>query len=203
MTEPDAARATPPGPACHRCGEPAEVQWQRHATDAEYAALADSPLRPLDGRLHVAVFACGDHEVDPVCDGHPPLDPPPCPKCNANPGECCTKGNGDQRRNHRDRVTAVVPETCRHAHRPDCTGYGHCACTPDDPEPVRDLYEPPPAVGAADMAAARQAIHDAELAWYAKLLRDAGNDGQEANRLARAAFGEFLAEHTGPEPAAG
>jgi hypothetical protein len=187
--------AAPPPPTCHVCGEEAETGWQRHATQAEYDAMATSPLRPIDGVLLIAVHACGDHELPPICDGHPAPEPQPCPVCDARPGASCTKANGEQRRHHKRRLAqdaALQPAVCRHAHRPDCPGYGGCQCSPNDDPPQRTPYAPPPTVSRADQAAALQKLHEAELAWYSRLLIEAGNDPHEAARLARAAFGEHM-----------
>lgn len=187
-------RPEPQKAGCHRCGGRGEAQWQRHATDAEYAAMADSNLRPIDGRLTITVLGCGDHELDPFCE-HAPPEPAPCPACQALPGTSCAKPDGSPRREHPERAEAQpVIDTCTHAHRSDCGGYGQCQCSVDDPEPVRTPYEPLPTVSPAERVAALTKIHEAELAWYAKLLQEAGNDGPTAAHLARQAFGEFMQE---------
>jgi len=202
VTEIQDNRPAAPPRACRHCGGPAQGQYPRHATDAEYAAVAGDPLRPTDGRLIIAEYACGDHYPDLFCE-HPEPARPPCPDCGALPGSPCTRPDGSPRAaEHPGRASALpVAQTCTHAHRPGCGGYGHCPCAADDPDPVRDHYDPPPAVSPPDMAAARQALHEAELDWYAELLRRAGNDPHEAARLARAAFGEFMAARGAADPA--
>lgn len=184
----------PPTPVCRHCGAPAETQWQRHATDAEYAALEGTGLAPVDGYAVVAEFGCGDHTPEPFCD-HAPPPPAPCPVCAAGPGASCTKPDGTARPvEHRERAEAQPgPETCRHAHRPDCAGYGQCRCTAHDPAPDRTGYPAPPVVPAAARAAALQKIQDAEIAWYARLLRENGMDRGEAQRTAHEAFGRHMA----------
>lgn len=188
-------RPEPQEAGCHRCGGRPEAQWQRHATDAEYAAMADSRLRPIDGRLTVTVLGCGDHELDPFCE-HAPPEPVPCPICQAAPGMLCSRPDGSpRRRTHRERddVQPTI-DTCTHAHRPDCGGYGQCQCSADDPDPARTPYDAPPTVSPAERVAALTKLHEAELAWYSKLLREAGYDGPTAAGLARQAFGEFMQE---------
>lgn len=126
------------------CVEIAEAQHRRHATDAEYAAIPPD-LVPADQVAHVAVFTCGDHELDPICgpDDHRvgPADPldVECPKCGATPGMACVKADGGQRRiHHEDRAAATSLGTrCDHVHRADCGGFGNCQCQPDDPIPGR------------------------------------------------------------------
>jgi hypothetical protein len=132
---------TPPtvaaGRVCHRCGAPAELQAQRHATEAEYGALSENFL-PIDGRATVAVYSCGNHDLPAFCE-HTDTAPQPCPDCHANPGQPCTKPDGSARLvEHAARRDAQPqPDVCRHAHREDCGGHGACVCTADDSEPVR------------------------------------------------------------------
>jgi hypothetical protein len=187
-------RSEPDRAGCHHCGAPAEVQWQRHATDAEYEAIATSTLRPTDGRLTVAVLACGDHEIEPFCQ-HAPPEPAPCPTCQAAPGSLCSRADGSpRRRTHPEREVQPIIDTCTHAHRADCGGYGQCRCSADDPAPPRTPYDALPSVSPAERVAALTKIHEAELAWYSKLLQEAGNDAPTAASLARQAFGEFMQE---------
>lgn len=133
------------GHTCHHCGEPAEVQWRRHATEAEAAAhwaalernIIESGnngyIQDRTGLVHVAVHACGDHELPMPCE-HPELEPVPCPVCHAQPGSPCTKRDGSPRREHRGRAEAQPePETCQHAHDADCGGYGACQCAAPAP----------------------------------------------------------------------
>lgn len=132
-----------------RCDEIAETQHQRHATDAEYAALPESFV-PADGICLAAVFMCGDHELDPFCgpEDHrlpQPEQPDPltieCPKCSAAPGAECVKPDGSARRSPHDargpQAQPAAFSQCNHAHRADCEGYGACQCSPDDPAPTR------------------------------------------------------------------
>lgn len=131
------------------CDEIAESQHRRHATEAEYVAIPPD-LVSVDQVAHVAVFTCGDHELDLPCapeDHAPPTSPDPlasaCPKCAAAPGASCVKADGRPRRvAHEDRApapdpTSVMGGRCDHAHRPDCQGLGACRCSPDDPAPQR------------------------------------------------------------------
>lgn len=119
------------------CGAPVEAAYQRHLTQAEYDALPEG-LKPIDGYATIAVRVCGDCHPGPICE-HPDTAPVPCPTCNAQPGQSCTKPDGSLRPvEHPQRATAQpVPETCRHAHRETCTDPRHCACTGDDPQPAR------------------------------------------------------------------
>lgn len=119
------------------CGAPVEAAYQRHATQAEYDALPEG-LRPIDGYAVVAVPVCGDCHPAPICE-HGDTGPAPCPTCNAQPGDACTKTGGGQRLfEHPARGQAQpVPETCSHAHRETCTDPRECACTGDDPPPAR------------------------------------------------------------------
>lgn len=119
------------------CGQPVEMQYQRHATQAEYDTLPDG-LKPIDGIALVAVRVCGDCHPAPICQ-HPDDAPVPCPDCHAQPGAPCTGRNGGPRAvDHPARLAAQPkPETCRHAHREDCTDPRECQCTGDEPAPVR------------------------------------------------------------------
>jgi hypothetical protein len=134
------------------CGEIAETQYRRHATEQEYAAIPENH-QPRDGVAHQAVFVCLDHEPDPICGGTDHSGPEPehadpqaCPKCLAPVGEPCVKANGKRRTaDHKARATAndapPAPQLpCMHAHRPDCEGLGACQCTADDTAPVREPY---------------------------------------------------------------
>lgn len=123
----------PPG----ACGHGAEMQYLRHLTAAEYAALPEA-LRPIDGYAVTSVLVCGDCHPGPICE-HPDDAPVPCPVCHAKPGQPCTKPDGAPRAcDHPERATAQpVPDTCTHAHRETCTDPRECQCTGDDPEPVR------------------------------------------------------------------
>jgi len=114
-----------------------EAAYQRHATQAEYDALPEG-LKPIDGYATIAVKVCGDCLPGPICQ-HPAAVPVPCPVCKAQPGAQCTKPDGSPRpTEHRERAAAQpAPQTCRHAHREDCTDPRHCQCTGDDPAPVR------------------------------------------------------------------
>lgn len=152
---------TPDGPghqACQNngCDEIAESQHRRHATDQEYAAIPPD-LIPADQVAHMAVFTCGDHELDPICGPNDhrvgpleELDPlgSVCPKCSAATGVMCVKADGQPRRIvHEERAPAPVlmPEgRCDHAHRSDCEGLGACQCQPDDPVPSRTPFEVSP-----------------------------------------------------------
>jgi len=202
VTLPNASEPCAP-PTCHACGEEAEVQHQRHATQAEYDAMADSPLRPVDGVLLITVHSCGDHELPPLCTGHTPPEPADCPKCGSTPGARCTRPDGTPRRDHKSRIAAQPGlEVCRHAHREDCPGHGGCHCTTNDQPPQRIPYQPPPTIDRAEQGAALAKLHEAELAWYAKLMTEAGNDPAEAARLARAAFGEHMAAAAAGTPLA-
>ena len=129
------------------CDEPAEIQYRRHATAGEYAALPES-LQPIDGVVYQAVFVCGDHEPDAICGPEHHSEPAaqgvlevPCPKCGSDPGAACSKPNGKTRSvPHKDRQTDIAPvaaSACTHVHREDCGGGGSCACSPDDPAPDR------------------------------------------------------------------
>lgn len=130
------------------CDEPAESQHRRHATDAEYAEIPEG-LVPVDGVCHMAVFTCGDHELDPICGpqdhGPDPIEQPDplaaaCQKCGARPGTDCVKPNGQPRRVvHEIRTTTppVFITRCDHVHRADCGGIDTCDCGPDDPAPIR------------------------------------------------------------------
>lgn len=144
------------------CGELAESQHRRHATAAEYAALPER-LVPIDGVCHMAVFTCGDHELEPVCGPADHADPPApepgevtCPRCDASPGVPCAKADGRARRTfHKARapqVQAVPATVCQHVHREDCAGLGACVCSPDDPVPDRPRRIVAPAPPAAPPA---------------------------------------------------
>lgn len=124
-------------PRCAGCGAPTETSYPRHLTDLEYAAIPPN-LRPIDGYAVRPVEVCGDCHPGPIC-AHPAADPVPCPVCHAQPGASCTKPDGSQRAgDHPARLAAQpVTETCRHAHRPDCTDPATCQCTGDDPAPER------------------------------------------------------------------
>lgn len=135
------------------CGEIAEVQTRRYATDAEYTAIPEG-LRPIDQVAHMAVFTCGDHEPDPICgpEHHQAMPPGPqdllqlpCPTCAAEAGAMCVKANGSQRSiAHEDRLPGALPHLpnrCDHVHRCDCEGLGACQCSPDDPVPARPTFE--------------------------------------------------------------
>lgn len=119
------------------CGQPAEMQYQRHATQQEYDALPDG-LKPIDGYVTVAVRVCGDCHPGPICE-HPDAAPAPCPDCHAQPGQSCTKPDGTPRScEHPERAaTQPVPDTCTHAHRETCTDPRECQCSGDDPAPIR------------------------------------------------------------------
>lgn len=189
------ARAATTSPGCHHCGAPAEVQWQRHATEAEYDQIPDK-LKPIDGRALIRVDGCGDHAMPPFCTHTLPPEQP-CPTCHAQPGTGCTKPDGTLRPvDHPARIKAVPqPEPCRHAHREDCPGYGQCQCTQDDPEPVRVARIPPPDDRPA-RAAHQQQLHEAELAWHQQLLAKHGGGQAQAAAEASATYWAFLAEHT-------
>lgn len=119
------------------CGQSVEMQYQRHATAQEYDALPDG-LKPIDGIALIAVRVCGDCHPGPICE-HPDATPVPCPDCGAQPGTPCTGRNGGPRAvDHPARQAAQPqPETCRHAHREDCTDPRECQCSGDDAPPAR------------------------------------------------------------------
>lgn len=119
------------------CGQPNETSYQRHLTQAEYDALPDG-LRPIDGYAVTAVGTCGDCAPAPICQ-HGAADPAPCPVCHAAPGEACTKPDGSARPvEHRERADAQPQiDTCRHAHREDCTSPAGCQCSGGDQPPAR------------------------------------------------------------------
>lgn len=138
------------------CNEIAEVQYRRHATQAEYDALPES-FRPIDGVAHQAVFTCLDHEIDPICgNGEHPVATAPgdvadgCPKCGAAAGNACMKANGKPRSTHhaaRRVQTQTAPvAACDHVHREDCGGQGACACFAGDAPPLRQprIIDPQP-----------------------------------------------------------
>jgi hypothetical protein len=184
---PDFPTRTPARPACHRCGAPAEHQHQRHATQAEYDRI-DEDHRPINGRMTIAVDSCGDHAVEPFCV-HTAAEPQPCPACHAPIGEPCVKPDGTRRPvEHPGRISEPAYDSCRHAHREDCGGYGACHCAAEDPEPVRTPRVPP----TVNVQAALQANHEAEIAWLADLRRRYGPDG--VNRAARDEYGAFMAQ---------
>jgi hypothetical protein len=162
------------------CDETAEVQHRRHATAAEYEALAEN-FKPIDGICHQAVFTCLDHEPEPICGETDhgdmyfvesagihgavglevlrvaaPLSAP-CPKCQAQPGESCVKANGKPRSaDHEQRGAITTPPptaACTHAHRDDCGGQDLCQCTADDvaPERAKRIVEPTPPPGPAPL----------------------------------------------------
>lgn len=139
-------------PDCRTCGAPAEMQWRRHATDAEaeahWAALeaniiaSGNPgyIQDRSGPVHVTEYGCGDHALTADCT-HPEPVPAPCPDCHAAPGEPCLKPDGSPRPVEHPARSAAQPqiETCDHAHAADCGGYGACHCDdPGDPPPVED-----------------------------------------------------------------
>lgn len=128
--------STAPTDLC-ACGQPAEAQYQRHATQAEYDALPDG-LKPIDGIALIAVRCCGDCLPPAICQ-HPDDTPVPCPDCGAQPGTPCTGSHGGTRAvDHPARQAAQpAPETCRHAHREYCTDPRQCQCSGDEPPPVR------------------------------------------------------------------
>ena len=128
--------STAPTDLC-ACGQPAEAQYQRHATAQEYDTLPDG-LKPIDGIALVAVRCCGDCLPPPICE-HPDTTPAPCPDCHAEPGQPCTgRGGGTRAIDHPARQAAQPqPETCTHAHRENCSDPRECACTGDDPAPSR------------------------------------------------------------------
>lgn len=139
------------------CGQPAETQYLRHLTAAEYAALPDS-LRPIDGYAVRPEPVCGDCHPGPLCT-HPAADPVPCPDCHAQPGQPCTKPDGTPRPvEHPARALAQpTRDTCRHAHRETCTDPRQCQCTDTDEPPQRQPgvpLEPPP----IDLRAIPQAL---------------------------------------------
>lgn len=123
-------------PVC-ACGHRAEMAYQRHLTETEYAALPDG-LKPIDGYAVTSVLVCGDCHPGPICQ-HPDDTPAPCPTCHAKPGQSCTKPDGTLRAcEHPERAaTQPQPDTCTHAHRQDCLDPRECQCTGDDPAPVR------------------------------------------------------------------
>lgn len=123
----------PPG----ACGHPAEMQYPRHLTETEYAALPDG-LKPIDGYAVTSVPVCGDCHPGPICE-HPDATPVPCPACHAQPGTPCTKPDGTARAcEHPERAaTQPAPDTCRHAHRETCTEPRECQCSGDDEPPAR------------------------------------------------------------------
>lgn len=141
MAEMQDARPAGGGNICHHCSEPAEMQWPRHAADAEAAAhwnaleanihASGTPgyIQDRSGDVHVTVHGCGDHALGPACE-HPDLTPAPCPACHAQPGQPCTKPDGSQRPvEHPARIAAQPQsETCTHAHDANCGGYGNCRC---------------------------------------------------------------------------
>jgi hypothetical protein len=144
---------------CHHCGDPAEVQWLRHATDAEAAAHWDALERRIiesgnpayvqdrTGPVHKVVYGCGDHELPMPCD-HPEPGSVPCPVCQAEPDASCTKRDSSPRREHRGRAEAQPePETCRHAHNPDCGGYGGCTCAATDAVLADTVHQTPAGPG--------------------------------------------------------
>lgn len=141
---------------CAACGARAQTTYPRHLTDLEYAALPDS-LRPIDGYAVRPVPVCGDCHPGQIC-AHPPAEPAACPDCHAEPGQPCAKADGSPRAADHDARTAAQPvrETCRHAHRPECANPARCACTGDDPVPVRTprAAGPPP----VDLSAIPQAL---------------------------------------------
>jgi hypothetical protein len=189
--------------ACHHCAAPAELSWQRHATQAEYDALPDNQ-RPIDGRAVVPVYGCGDHALAAFCD-HTPAPEQPCPTCHAAPGAACTTANGSPRAiDHparRNAALAAQPTVCTHAHRENCPGYGGCTCTQDDPAPTRTPRTPPPDDRAA-RAARQQQIYAAEQAWHEELLAKHGGDHKAAAAEACATYWDFLAQHTAGNPGA-
>lgn len=139
-------------PDCRTCGAPAEMQWRRHATDAEaeahWAALeanivaSGNPdyVQDRSGPVHVTEYGCGDHALTATCT-HLEPQPVPCPDCRAVPGVPCVKPDGTMRPvEHPARVSAQPQiDTCDHAHDADCGGYGACHCT--------DTSAPMPTVG--------------------------------------------------------
>lgn len=154
---PDCAFTAPGHQLCQHdgCDDIAEAQHKRHATEQEYTALPEA-FQPIDGICHQTVFTCGDHEVDEFCNHTPAgAEPVSCPKCNAEPGNPCTKANGKTRRiDHPVRAGAqpMIPvETCNHVHREDCGGQDLCQCSPDDvaPERPKRIVQPPPKPGPA------------------------------------------------------
>jgi hypothetical protein len=58
-------------------------------------------------------------------------------------GAACTNPDGSPRhRNHTARPAAPPAGACRHFHRSDCGGFGHCTCTGADPTPRTALVAP-------------------------------------------------------------
>lgn len=188
-----AIRPLPPaGPACHFCGQPAETQWQRHATQAEYDRV-EGNLRPIDGRVLITGFSCADHHIEPFCD-HTPPPAQPCPACRAAPGTPCAKPDGTPRIvDHADRTTPGLT-VCAHAHRENCAGYSHCDCAENDLPPARTPGAPPPRPSRTQQLAAIQAASGAEIDWMRKLMIESGHDPFKAAELARIAYGQHRAD---------
>jgi hypothetical protein len=179
------------------CDELAEMQYPRHATEQEYAALPEE-FQPVDGIAHRAVFVCGDHEPDPICGAADHPAPLPiseglaaaCTRCAAGPGEHCLKANGGPRtvphsgRSELEILAHVGP--CRHVHRENCGGLGSCACRADDPAPDRPKRivappvkpgPPPMHVGIAGPLAAFFADHGIDMNRVTSLAPEPGPDG--------------------------
>jgi hypothetical protein len=199
---PDCLTCQPDQPGHHlcqhpKCNELAELQYPRHATAQEYAALPEE-FQPIDGVAHQAVFVCGDHEPDPICGAvdHPAphlLGEHPaeaCTRCGVGTGEPCLKANGAPRSlPHDGRTTAESPATsgaCRHVHREDCQGIGACACRAEDEAPNRpkriipappEPGTPPMHVGIAGPLAAFFAGHGIDMSRVANLSPEPGPDG--------------------------
>lgn len=128
------------------CYEPATTQAKRHATREEYDMLPER-LKPIDGVMHQAVYACDDHGEDlaPFCE-HPAPGSAACPKCgSSNTDPCVTKKGKSKSGHHRARIEAQPPPTtCQHAHREDCPIFEGCACSQDAPAPERPARIIPP-----------------------------------------------------------
>lgn len=97
-----------PGPApCHRCGQPATIQWRRDATDTEreahWAALEQSIRASNDGRPEAAYTADRTQAVTKSvhgCDQH-------------------------------------VVDAPHLTHEAECGGHGTCECSPAaEPDPI-------------------------------------------------------------------
>jgi len=136
-------------PDCHICGAPAEMHWERYATDVEAAAhwsaleasiiASGNPsyVQDRSGVVRVTVHGCGDHALVSTCT-HTEPQPVPCPDCAAAVGDPCVKPDGTQRPvEHPARIAAQPkPDTCDHLHQADCGGYSACVCTSDNRAPA-------------------------------------------------------------------
>lgn len=185
---------------CHVDGCTGRVvaQWQRHATDAEFAAIPEK-IRPIDGVATVAVHGCETHELLPFCR-HDGADPAACPTCGATDAPCTDDQGAPRHRNHAARPAPAPPQPCRHHHRADCPGHGGCACTDADEPPARPRYTPPPQPGTAKIQAELGRRADAERAYWADLVARYGGDKQTARQAVR---DDYVARVIGATPPPG